>query len=95
MTATRHGAPAVGVTSASAPEWRVEFQTGTNHLVAEEPANMAGGSPTPIGLLLCALAVCTALTLRPTQEQRARLADLAERTPVSAVEKTPTARPTS
>jgi putative redox protein len=148
MTTTRHVARAVGVTSASAPQWRVELEAGTHHLVADEPTNMSGGDagPTPFGLLVCGLAACTAMTLRLfaghkgwqlaairvnvvynvadderksilrtitvpselTDDQRARLADVAERTPVTiairagtptttsirAVE-TPTPRPTS
>ena len=123
MTTTRHLARAVGVTSASAPQWRVDLEVGTHHLVADEPTNMAGGDagPTPFGLLLCSLAACTATTLRiyagrkgwqlatievnvvydiadgertsifrtitvpstVTDDQRDRLADVAERTPVT------------
>jgi putative redox protein len=148
VTTTTHVARAVGVTSASAPQWRVELRSGTHHLVADEPTTMSGGDagPTPFGLLLCSLAACTAMTLRLfaerrgwqlaaievsvvynvadvegasivrtislpselTDDQRGRLADVAERTPVTmairggtpittsigAVE-TPTPRPTS
>ena len=148
MTTTTHIARAVGVTSSSAPQWRVELKTGTHHLVADEPVNMAGGDagPTPFGFLLCGLAACTTMTLRMyaerkgwplaaievdvvfniadderssidrtislpselTEDQRAHLADVAERTPVTmairagtpiattvrAVEN-PAARPTS
>jgi putative redox protein len=122
MTTTRHVARARGATSASSPQWRVELETGVHHLVADEPANMAGGDagPTPFELLLCSLAACTAMTLRlyaerkgwqlatidvsldydlddergsivrtitvPSevpQDQRDRLADIAERTPVT------------
>jgi putative redox protein len=122
MTTMRH-VRAVGVTSDSSPQWRVEVETGTHHLVADEPTNMAGGDagPTPFGLLLCSLAACTAMTLRQyadrkgwqlttidvsavynvaddertsisrtttvpsdlTQDQRTRLADIADRTPVT------------
>jgi putative redox protein len=123
MTTTKHVAHAVGVTSASGPQWRVELRAGAHHLVADEPTNMSGGDagPTPFGLLLCGLAACTTMTLRMfagrkgwqlaaievsvvynvaddertsivrtitvpselTDEQRARLADVAERTPVT------------
>jgi putative redox protein len=123
MTTTTHVARAVGATSASAPQWRVELETGSHHLVADEPTKMAGGDtgPTPIGLLLCGLAACTSMTLRMyavrkgwslaaievnvvfniaygqrasidrtislptelTEVQRAHLADVAERTPVT------------
>jgi putative redox protein len=148
MTTTTHVARAVGVTSDSAPQWRVELDAGSHHLVADEPTNMSGGDAgtTPFGFLLCGLAACTAMTLRLftgrkgwqlaaievnvvynladdertsivrtitlpselTEAQRTRLADVAERTPVTmairagtpittsihAVE-TPTSRPTS
>jgi putative redox protein len=123
MTTTKHLAHALGATSATAPQWRVELQAGTHHLVADEPTNMSGGDagPTPFGLLLCGLAACTTMTLRMfaerkewqlaaievsvvynvaddgrtsivrtitvpselTDDQRARLADVAERTPVT------------
>ena len=123
MTTTTHVARAVGVTSSSAPQWRVELATGVHRLVADEPTTMAGGDagPTPFGLLLCSLAACTATTLRLyanrkgwqlatidvsaaynvtddghpsidrtitvtselSQDQRSRLADIAEHTPVT------------
>jgi putative redox protein len=123
VTTTRHIARAVGVTSASAPQWRGELESGGHHLVAHEPTVLAGGDvgPTPFGLLVCALAACTATTLRQyaarkgwpleamevtvlynvaddehasivrtitvpvdlAEEQRTRLAEIAERTPVT------------
>jgi uncharacterized OsmC-like protein len=46
--------------------FRTEIEAGTHRLVADEPV-AAGGSdqgPTPYGLLLAALASCTAMTLR-------------------------------
>ena len=135
MTTTRHVARAVGVTSASAPQWRVELEAGAHHLVADEPTNMSGGDagPTLFGLLLCGLAACTATTLRlfagrkgwhlaaievnvvynladdertsivrtitvPSElrdDQRARLADVAERTPVTMAIRTGTPITTS
>jgi putative redox protein len=123
MTTTRHVAHALGVTSDSAPKWRVDLDTGAHHLVADETTHLAGedAGPTPFGLLLCGLAACTAMTLRmyadrkgwqlatievdvvynvddderssivrtirlPSElpeDHRARLADIAERTPVT------------
>jgi putative redox protein len=123
MTTTRHIAHAHGFTSDSAPKWRVDIDTGTHHLVADETTHLDGddAGPTPFGLVLSGLAACTAMTLRmyaarkgwllasievdvvynvdddgqssivrviavPSEmpgDQRAHLADIAERTPVT------------
>jgi len=123
MTTTRHIAHAVGMTFDSGPQWRVDIGTGTHQLIADEPTHLAGNDagPSPFGLLLSALAVCTAMTLRMyaerkgwtvtrikadvvynvdgdghssiartisigpglAEDQRARLAEIAERTPVT------------
>jgi putative redox protein len=122
VTTTRHIARAIGVTSAWAPQWRVELESGGHHLLADEPTNLEGGDagPTPFGLV-CGLAACTATTLRHyaarkgwpletmevtvlydvvdgertsiirtitvppelTEDRRTRLAEIAERTPVT------------
>ena len=123
MRTVRHIAHAVGSTGSAVPAYRVELRTGTHNLVADEVA-IAGGAdtgPSPFGLLLSALAACTATTLRMYAErkgwdpitvevdvrfdidqdgrssirrtitlpielpadQRKRLADIAERTPVT------------
>jgi len=99
-------------------------QSGGHRLVADEPVSSGGadGGPTPLGMLLGALASCTAITLRMYAErrdwpltgvvvetgytadgstgrvrrvirldgdldadQRSRLADVAERTPVTRI----------
>ena len=123
MTTVRHVARAVGSTGSNAPAYRVDVRVGSHQLVADEPAIVGGGDlgPPPFGLLLSALAACTATTLRMyaerkgweltsvevdvrydadddgrrviertitvpielTPEQRQRLADVAERTPVT------------
>jgi putative redox protein len=125
MTTTRHVARAIGSTTTAEPPWRAELRAGRHQLVADEPATNGGddAGPTPFGLLLGALAACTAMTLRMyverkgwgpleievdvsydldddgersirrtitlsatlTAEQRDRLADIAERTPVTVV----------
>jgi putative redox protein len=123
MTTVRHVARAAGSTSSSAPAYRVDVRVGAHQLVADEPIAAGGGDlgPPPFGLLLSALASCTATTLRMyaerkgwelgtlevdvrydaaddgrrdiertitlpaglTTEQHQRLADVAERTPVT------------
>ena len=123
MRTVRHIANAVASTGSAAPAYRVDVRVGAHTLVADEPAVTGGGDlgPSPFGLLLSGLAVCTATTLRmyaerhgwalaaidvgvrydvddegrgsiermitvPVDlpaEQRDRLADVAERTPVT------------
>jgi putative redox protein len=119
----RHIARAVGSTGSAAPAYRVELRTGSHSLVADEITGVGGADsgPSPFGLLLCALAACTATTMRMyaerkgwelsavdvdvrydidqdgrtsiqrritvptdlTADQRQRLGDIAERTPVT------------
>ena len=123
MTSVRHLASAVASTSTAEPAYTVAVRVGAHDVVADEPATAGGGGlgPTPLGLLLSALASCTAMTLRMyagrkdwvpltidvaarydvdedgaeaiertitlsdrlTSDQRQRLADIAERTPVT------------
>ena len=66
MSTTRHVAQAVASTGSTKPAYRVEVRVGTHELVADEPAATGGGDlgPSPFGLLLSALAACTATTLR-------------------------------
>jgi putative redox protein len=72
MTAARHVARAVGVTTSSAPAYRVELRAGAHQLVADEPAAGGGGDagPSPFALLLSGLAACTAMTLRMYAERK-------------------------
>ena len=123
MTTVRHVARAVGLTGSTTAKYRVDLRVGRHQLIADEPAAAAGGDlgPAPFGLLLSALAACTATTLRMyaehngwdlttievdarynaddddrrtiertitvpadlTIDQHQRLADVAERTPVT------------
>ena len=66
MTAVRHVAHAVASTGSTRPAYRVDLRAGTHQLVADEPVATGGGDlgPSPFGLLLSALAACTATTLR-------------------------------
>lgn len=63
---TRHIAQASGSTGSAVPAYRVDLHTGAHQLVADEPAIAGGGDvgPSPFGLLVSALAACTATTLR-------------------------------
>ncbi len=72
MTAERHVARAVGVTTSSATAYRVELRAGAHHLVADEPASGGGGDagPSPFALLLSGLAACTSMTLRMYAERK-------------------------
>jgi putative redox protein len=120
VTTVRHLAHAAG--SIDPTPYRVNIRTGKHEFTADEPAALGGGDvgPSPLGLLVSALAACTANTLRmyaehkgwelpaidvdvryhvdnegrgiervitiPADvpaEQRQRLADVAERTPVT------------
>ena len=101
--------------------YRVDIDSGTHRLIADEPASRGGGDAglAPYDLLLAALGACTAMTLRmyadrhgwpiaaldvdlqivgtaegnrirrvltiegPEGEAKRRLADIAERTPVT------------
>jgi putative redox protein len=124
VTTVRHIAHAVGSTGSTAPAYQVDLRAGRHQLVADEPTARGGGDvgPPPFGLLVSALAACTATTLRMYAErkgwelstidvdvrydiadggppgaitrtitvpvdlpadQRTRLADVAERTPVT------------
>jgi putative redox protein len=62
----RHVAHAVASTGSTAPAYRVDIRVGAHRLVADEPAGAGGGDtgPSPFGLLVSALAACTATTLR-------------------------------
>ena len=72
MTTIKHVAHAVGSPLPQPRNGSFELQTGTHHLLADEPTNMAGGDvgPTPFGLLLCGLAACTTMTLRMFAERK-------------------------
>ncbi|HWC39428.1 MAG TPA: OsmC family protein [Acidimicrobiales bacterium] len=71
MTTTRHLARAIGSTGSGVPAYRVELRAGPHQLVADEPADTGGGDvgPSPLGLLVSALAACTATTLRMYAER--------------------------
>ena len=66
MTTVRHVAHVVATTGSTRPAYRVDVHVGAHQLVADEPVATGGGDlgPTPFGLLLSALAACTATTLR-------------------------------
>jgi putative redox protein len=66
VTALRHIAHATGSTASASPAYRVDIRAGAHTLVADEPTSVGGGDlgPSPYGLLVSALAACTAMTLR-------------------------------
>ena len=66
MSTVRHFAHATASTGSAAPAYRVDIRAGAHTLVADEPTSAGGGDagPSPFGLLLSALAACTAMTLR-------------------------------
>jgi putative redox protein len=66
VTIVHHLAHAVGSTGSAVPAYRVDLRVGAHRLVADEPTSVGGGDvgPSPFGLLLGALAACTATTLR-------------------------------
>jgi putative redox protein len=72
VTATHHVARAVAMTGSAVPAYRAEIRIGRHHLTADEPVVGGGGDegPSPLGLLLGALAACTATTLRMYAERK-------------------------
>ena len=66
MSTVRHLAHATASTGSTVPAYRVDIRAGAHTLVADEPTSAGGGDlgPSPYGLLLSALAACTAMTLR-------------------------------
>jgi putative redox protein len=66
VTSIRHIAHAVGHTGANVPAYQVDLHAGRHQLTADEPIPGGGtdAGPSPFGLLLSALAACTATTLR-------------------------------
>ena len=66
MTTVRHVARAIGSTGSATPAYQVAIRVEGHQLTADEPPAVGGGNvgPTPFGLLLSALAACTATTLR-------------------------------
>ena len=72
MTTLHHVARAVGSTGSTAAKYRVELRVGRHQLIADEPAAANGGDlgPAPFGLLVSALAACTAVTLRMYAERK-------------------------
>jgi putative redox protein len=66
VTTVHHTARVVGSTDAATPAYRVHLRVGRHELTADEPIAVGGGDvgPSPYGLLLSALAACTATTLR-------------------------------
>jgi putative redox protein len=80
MTTVHHVAHAVGSTGSATKAYRVDLRSGVHELVADEPT--AGGGqdagPSPFGLLLSALAACTATTLRMYAERKGWSVDTIE-----------------
>src|SRR5450759_2394854 len=72
--------------TADAP-WRVSMQAGHHDVVADEPEPAGDTGPSPFELYLASLGSCTAITSRLDEAQRARLTDIAERTPITKVVK--------
>ena len=72
MTIVHHVARAVAVTGSATPAFQAEIRLGRHHLTADEPVAGGGGDdgPSPLGLLLGALAACTATTLRMYAERK-------------------------
>jgi putative redox protein len=72
MTTVHHVARATGSTGSAVPAYRVDVRVGAHQLVADEPLVAGGGDlgPTPFGILLAALAACTATTLRMYAEHK-------------------------
>jgi putative redox protein len=70
MATVRHLAHAAGRLDST--PYRVSIRTGKHQLVADEPAALGGGDvgPSPLGLLVSALAACTANTLRMYAEHK-------------------------
>jgi putative redox protein len=66
VTSVRHLASAVASTGTAEPAYRVDVRAGAHGFVADEPVTAGGGDegPTPLGLMVSALAACTAMTLR-------------------------------
>ena len=66
MSMVRHLAHATASTGSTVPAYRVDIRAGAHALVADEPTKAGGGDlgPSPFGLLISALAACTAMTLR-------------------------------
>ncbi len=71
MTTVRHLASAIGSTGSAVPAYRVDVRAGPHQLLADEPVASGGGDsgPSPLGLLVSALAACTATTLRMYAER--------------------------
>jgi putative redox protein len=68
---TRHLARALGSTGSATPAYGVDLRVGQHRLVADEPPDAGGADigPSPFGLLVSALAACTATTLRMYAER--------------------------
>jgi putative redox protein len=68
----RHIARAHGSTSSTWAQWRVDLESGSHALAADEPK--AGGGedagPSPFGLVASGLTACTAMTLRMYAERK-------------------------
>ncbi len=71
MTTVHHLARAVGSTGSAVPAYRVDVRAGPHQLLADEPADAGGGDsgPSPLVLLVSAMAACTATTLRMYAER--------------------------
>jgi putative redox protein len=71
LKATLHVASAGAVTSATAPQWRVEVRAAAHRITADQPVSNGGSDAglSPFGLLPSGLAACTPITLRMYAER--------------------------
>ena len=69
---TRAKPVATASVSGEEKPYGVHIDSGGHALRGDEPASHGGGDtgPTPIGLLLCGLGACTAITLRMYAERK-------------------------
>ena len=84
---TRPKPVAAASVSGEEKPYGVRIDSGGHALRGDEPVSHGGGDtgPTPFGLLLSGLGACTAITLRGPldDDQRGKLAEIAEKTPVT------------
>jgi putative redox protein len=72
VTTMGHLARVFASTGTATPPYRVDIRAGRHQIISDEPASAGGGDLglSPFGLLLSALAACTATTLRMYAERK-------------------------